>query len=34
VRLLDGRTMLRSKTPNSVLQKFYALMITHAASSA
>lgn len=31
VHLLDGRTMLRSKTPDLVLQEFYALMITHAA---
>lgn len=31
VHLLDGRTTLRSKTPDLVLQEFYALMITHAA---
>lgn len=31
VHLLDGRATLRSKTPDLVLQEFYALMITHAA---
>ncbi len=31
VHLLDGRVTLRSKTPDLVLQEFYALMIAHAA---
>jgi hypothetical protein len=31
IHLLDGRATLRSKTPDLVLQEFYAWMITHAA---